>query len=314
MQTKPEILILGAYPEWDHVELEAAYHVHKYWLAEDKQALLERVAPHIRAIATRGELGASRELMAALPRLEIVACYGVGTDAIDLEFARQRGIKVTNTPDVLSDDVADMAVALALATARQIPQGDAHVRSGAWKKQNMPLVTRLCGKRVGIVGLGRIGRAVARRLAGFDCQISYFGRRRQADQPYHFYADLMELARESEILIVTLAASEATKNLIGAQILQALGGQGIFINVARGSVVDEGALLQALEEGVIKAAGLDVFWNEPDINPRFFGLSNVVLQPHHASGTLETRQAMGQLLRDNLAAHFSGQPLPSQVI
>jgi len=313
MPEKPEILLMGAYPEWDRVVLDGAYHVHEYWSAEDKQALIEKIAPNIRAIATRGEIGASAELMASLPKLEIVVCYGVGTDAIDLNFARSQGIKVTNTPDVLTGDVADMALALALAVARQIPQGDAHVRSGAWATSNMGLVTRLNGKRVGIVGLGRIGRAVAKRLEGFDCQIGYFDQLQLPDVAYPFYPDLLELARVSEFLIVTMAGGEATKNLINARVLQALGERGILINVSRGSTVDETALIAALAEGTIKAAGLDVFWNEPHINPRLTSLDNVVLQPHHASGTVETRQAMGKLVCDNLGAHFSGQALLTPV-
>jgi len=314
MQSKPEILLMGAYPKWDRVDLDAHYQIHEYWTASDRAALIEKIAPNIRAIATRGEIGASAELMNSLPKLEIVACYGVGTDAIDLEFARQKGIKVTNTPDVLTGDVADMALGLALATARQIPQGDLHVRSGAWAAQNMPLVTRFYGKKVGIVGLGRIGRAVAKRLEGFDCVIGYFDQFEVPDTSYAFYSDLIDLARESTFLVVTMAGGEATKNLINAAILQALGKNGILINVSRGSTVDEEALLQALEEGTIKAAGLDVFWNEPHIDPRFAKLANIVLQPHHASGTIETRRAMGQLVRDNLAAHFSGQPLLTPVV
>jgi len=314
MSSKPEILLMGAYPLWDRERLDSAYHVHEYWSATNKQALLEKVGGHIRAIATRGEIGASAALMQQLPRLEIVACYGVGTDAIDLDYARQRKIKVTNTPDVLTGDVADMAIALALATSRQIPQGDQHVRSNAWQSGNMSLVTRFYGKKVGIVGLGRIGRAVAKRLTGFDCQIGYFDQAMMANEPYSFYADLIELAQSSEFLIVTMAGGETTKNLINSPVLQALGKEGILINVSRGSTVDETALLQALESGTIKAAGLDVFWNEPNIDPRFAKLNNVVLQPHHASGTVETRQAMGQLVCDNLTAHFSGQSLLTPVV
>jgi len=312
--SKPEILLIGAYPESDMVALEAHYIVHRYWQAEDKQALLAQIAPDIRAIATRGDLGVSADVMAALPKLEIVACYGVGTDAIDLAYTQKHHIHVTNTPDVLTGDVADMAVGLLLAAARQIPQAQAHVRSQGWHQQPMPLVTRVHGKQVGIVGLGRIGRAVARRLTGFECDIGYFGRRKQPDLPYHFYSDLIELAQFSEFLIVTLAASETTQNLIDADVLRALGPQGIFINVSRGSVVDETALLHALETGAIKGAGLDVFWNEPQIDPRFIALDHVVLQPHHASATVETRRAMGQLVQDNLAAHFSGKALLTPVI
>jgi len=249
MSSKPEILLMGPYPQWDRDALDADYHVHEYWSASDKNALLETIGGQIRAIATRGELGAHAELMAKLPQLEIVACYGVGTDAIDLNFARDNNIKVTNTPDVLTGDVADMAIALALATARQIPLGDFHVRSGAWCSHNMNLVTRLYGKKIGIVGLGRIGRAVAKRLHGFDCVISYFDQTALPDLPYSFYADLTEMARDCEFLIVTMAGGEATKNLINASVLQALGKEGILINVSRGSTVNEVDLLQALESG-----------------------------------------------------------------
>ena len=308
--TKPAVLMTGAYPAWDLEDLEARYRVLKLWEAPDRDAFLAEHRDEVRAIATRGDLGASAGLMAALPKLEIVACYGVGTDAIDLTHARAAGIRVTNTPDVLTDDVADIAVALLLAAARRLPQGDAEVRRGGWA---MPLTTRVSGKRVGIVGMGRIGAAVARRLAGFDADIAYFGRSRRDELPYAFVDDLVALARRSEFLILTLAASDATKGIVDAKVLEALGSDGILVNVSRGSTVDEPALLAALEDGTIKGAGLDVFWNEPAIDPRFASLDNVVLQPHHASGTVETRKAMGQLVRDNLAAHFAGRPLVTPV-
>lgn len=307
------ILMIGPYPQWDMVDLEARYTLHKLWEAPDRDALVATHAPRIRAIATRGELGANAELMSRLPGLEIVSCYGVGTDAIDLGFARNRGIAVTNTPDVLTEDVADLGLGLLLATARAIPKGDAHVRSGRWAEGNMSLVTRVHGKTVGIAGMGRVGAATARRAAAFGCDIAYFDLNARADLPYRFVADLVELARQSEFLIVTMAGGAATKALINAETLAALGPEGVLINISRGSTVDEPALLDALESGGIKGAGLDVFWNEPRIDPRFLKLDNVVLQPHHASGTIETRKAMGQLVRDNLAAHFAGQPLLTPV-
>ncbi|MER9731556.1 2-hydroxyacid dehydrogenase [Mesorhizobium sp. M0217] len=304
----------GPYPDWDMGDLEAKYRVHKLWQSEDKDALLSSHAGAIRAIATRGELGASAALMAKLPQLEIVSCYGVGTDAIDLAYARANGIRVTNTPDVLTEDVADIGIGLLLAVARKIPQADAYVRDGSWRKGNMRLVTRVCGKRLGIVGMGRVGAAVAKRAAAFDCTISYFDNRKRDDLPYTFVSDLLELASDSEFLIVTLAGGESTKHMINASILAALGADGIVINISRGSTIDETALLAALESSAIKGAGLDVFWNEPTIDERFLKLANVVLQPHHASGTVETRKAMGQLVRDNLAAHFGGQTLLTPVV
>ena len=309
-----EILMTGPYPDWDMVDLEARYRVHKLWQVEDKDALIASHAGAIRAIATRGELGASAALMAKLPKLEIVSCYGVGTDAIDLAYARENSIRVTNTPDVLTEDVADIGIGLLLAVARKIPQADAHVRNGNWRKGNMPLVTRVCGKKLGIVGMGRVGAAVARRAAAFDCTIAYFDRHGRDDLPYAFVGDLVELAQQSEFLIVTLAGGDSTRHIIDAAVLTALGADGILINISRGSTIDETALLAALETGAIKGAGLDVFWNEPTIDDRFLQLANVVLQPHHASGTVETRKAMGQLVRDNLAAHFSGQSLLTPVV
>lgn len=308
-----DILMVGPYPAWDMVDLEANYTVHKLWEVEDREALFAAAGLRIRAIATRGELGARADLMDRLPNLEIVSCYGVGTDAIDLGHARAKGIAVTNTPDVLTGDVADLGMGLLLATARCIPDGDRHVRSGDWAIGNLALTTRIHGKRVGIVGLGRIGSAFARRAAAFDCEIAYFGRTPRTDSPYRFVGDLVELAKQSDFLVVTLAGGEATKGLISAQVLAALGPDGIFVNLSRGSTVDEGALLTALENRVIKAAGLDVFQNEPRIDSRFARLSNVVLQPHHGSGTVETRRAMGQLVRDNLAAHFARRALLTPV-
>jgi D-3-phosphoglycerate dehydrogenase len=312
--TKPEILMMGPYPAWDLEDLESNYKVHRLWEAADRAAFLSEVGGNVRAIATRGEIGASAELMKALPGLEIVSCYGVGTDAIDLSHAKANGIRVTNTPNVLTADVADIGVGLLLAVARQIPQADRYVRDGRWRNANMQLVTRVHGKKVGIVGMGRIGVEVAKRLAAFDCPIAYFDINRRDDLPYTFVPNLITLAEQSEFLIVTLAGGASTQGIINADVLQALGGDGILINISRGSTIDEAALLDALERNVIKGAGLDVFWNEPNIDERFLTLENVVLQPHHASGTVETRQAMGKLVRDNLAAHFAQQPLLTPVI
>ena len=312
--TKPEILMMGPYPAWDLEDLESNYKVHRLWEAADRAAFLSEVGGNVRAIATRGEIGASAELMKALPGLEIVSCYGVGTDAIDLSHAKANGIRVTNTPNVLTADVADIGVGLLLAVARQIPQADRYVRDGRWRNANMQLVTRVHGKKVGIVGMGRIGVEVAKRLAAFDCPIAYFDINQRDDLPYTFVPHLLALAEQSEFLIVTLAGGASTQGIINADVLQALGRDGILINISRGSTVDEAALLDALERNVIKGAGLDVFWNEPNIDERFLTLENVVLQPHHASGTVETRQAMGKLVRDNLAAHFARQPLLTPVI
>jgi len=312
--TKPDVLMIGPYPDWDMADLDARYRLHRLWEAPDRDRMIDANRNTIQAIATRGELGASAELMKRLPALKIISCYGVGTDAIDLAYAKANGIRVTNTPDVLTDDVADIAVGLLLAVARRIPAADRFVRQGSWVEGSMPLVTKVSGKRVGVAGMGRVGAAVARRLAAFDCVISYFDIAQRPDLPHEFVADLTALARSSEFLIVTLAGGETTQVIVDANVLDALGPDGILINVSRGSTVDETALLHALDAGTIKGAGLDVFWNEPGIDPRFRDFNHVVLQPHHASGTLETRQAMGKLVRDNLAAHFSGAALITPVV
>lgn len=307
--------MMGPYPAWDSEPLEAAYSVHRFWEEKDQNHLLERVGSRIRAIATRGELGASADLMARLPALELVAIYGVGTDAVNLAHARAHGIKVTNTPDVLTGDVADFAIGLTLALLRQIPKGDAWVRSGAWATKGlMPLVTRLYGKKIGIAGFGRIGTTVAKRLGGFEAEIGYFDLAPREDAPQRFFANLTELAIWSDVLIVTMAGGQATFGMVNAPILNALGPQGWLVNVSRGTTVDETALLSALKGRTIAGAALDVFHNEPNIHPDFLTLDNVLLQPHHASGTVETRKAMGQLVRDNLAAHFAGSALLTPVV
>jgi D-3-phosphoglycerate dehydrogenase len=304
----------GPYPEWDMVDLESTYRVHRLWEAADRQAFISKVGNGIRGIATRGEIGASGDLMAQFPKLEIVSCYGVGTDAIDLSYARANGVRVTNTPDVLTEDVADIAIGLMLATARQIPQADVFVRSGQWGSVAMPLVTRVSGKKVGIVGMGRIGKAIAKRVAAFGCDIAYFTRHDHKDVPYAYQADLIALAGWADFLITIVPGGEGTMKIINAEVLNALGSKSIFINVSRGTTVDEEALVAALQNRTIQAAGLDVFLNEPKIDARFLALDNVVLQPHHGSGTIETRRAMGQLVRDNLAAHFAGATLPTPVV
>lgn len=298
--SKPEVLMIGPYPPWDMDDLDARYIVHRLWEAADRDGMIDANRGPIRAIATGGELGASAELMKRLPALEIVSCYG--------------GIKVTNTPDVLTADGADMAVGLLLPIARKIPQADQFVREGNWAKGNMPLVTQISGKPAGVVGMGRVGAAVAKRLAAFDCEVAYFDIDKRVDLAYEFVPALIELARRAEFLIVTLAGGESTKGIINASVLEALGRDGILVNVSRGSTVDETALLHALEAKTIKGAGLDVFWNEPHIDTRFRALDNVVLQPHHASGTTETRRARGKLVRDNLAAHFSGTTLITPIL
>ncbi len=306
--------MIGPYADWDMEPLERAFVVHRLWQAADPAALVAGPARDVRAVATRGDLGLARAVMDALPALEMIGCFGVGVDAIDLVEAKRRGIRVTSTPDVLTDDVADLALGLMLAVSRKIVEGDSYYRSGQWATALLPLATRLSGKRLGIVGLGRIGQAVARRAAAFGMPIAYFARTARAGSPYPFHASLTELAANSDVLVATLAGGSATARIIDAAVFKALGPSGIFINVARGSVADEEALIAALSSGAIAGAGLDVFLNEPNPDPRFLTLPNTVLQPHVGSGTVESRRAMGQLVRDNLAAHFAGQPLLTPVV
>jgi D-3-phosphoglycerate dehydrogenase len=310
---RPELLVLGKLPDWDMDPLAEQFRILTLWDAPDPAAVLARCGA-VRAVAAQGHRGADAALMDALPALEIIANYGVGVDGIDLEAARQRGIRVTNTPDVLTGDVADIAIALALAAMREIPRGDAHVRGGGWAKGNLPLARRFHGCKLGIVGLGRIGVAVAHRAAAFDCTIGYFNRSPQLASPYQAFATIGALAAWSDVLIVTVAGGAGTRALIDAAVLQALGPRGFLVNVSRGTTVDEPALLDALETGAIAGAALDVFLNEPDVDERFKALPNVVLFPHHGSATVETRRAMGQLMRDNLAAHFAGSPLLTPVV
>jgi lactate dehydrogenase-like 2-hydroxyacid dehydrogenase len=313
---KLDILLVGPYPDWDLVELEAQYTVRKLYEAEDRDAFMSDHADGIRAIATRGELGASAELIARLPKLEIVSVYGVGYDGVDLDACRARGIRVTNTPDVLTNDVADLGVAMMLVQSRGMIGAETWVRDGSWADKGLyPLKRRVWGRKAGVLGLGRIGFGVAKRLKGFDMDIAYSD---VAEKSYGegmtFVADPVELARRSDFLFVTLAASTVTRNIVSRQVIEALGPEGMLINISRASNIDEEALLEALESGALGSAALDVFEAEPKLDPRFLKLDNVLVQPHHASGTIETRKAMGKLVRDNLAAHFAGVALPTPVI
>lgn len=314
--SKIEILQVGPYPAWDEGPLGEAFTMHRWFEVTDKPGFLASHGGAIRGIATRGELGASRALIEALPKLEIISVYGVGYDAVDLAAARERGIRVTNTPDVLTKDVADLGIAMMLAQARGVIGAETWVRSGDWAKRGLyPLKSSVTGKRAGVLGLGRIGYEVARRLAAFDMDIAYTDVEvKPFADGWTFVADAVALAERSDFLFVTLAASAATRHIVGPAVIEALGPAGMLINISRASNIDEAALLDALESRRLGSAALDVFEGEPNLNPRFLTLDNVLLQPHHASGTVETRQAMGRLVRENLTAHFAGRPLLTPVI
>ena len=312
--TKPQVLQLGPYPDWDQGPLDLAFDMHRYFEAPDKAAFMAKVGPSIQAIATRGELGVTAAMIAACPNLQLIAVYGVGYDAVDLAACLARGIRVTNTPDVLNDDCADLGVAMMLCLARGMIGAEAWARDGSWvAKGGYPLQRRVWGQRAGILGMGRIGAAVARRLEGFGMDIAYSARSAKA-VPYEFIPDPVALAARSDFLFVTVIANAETRHIVNADVIAALGPQGMLINISRAANIDELALLDALETGTLGAAALDVFKGEPVVNPRFLALKTVLLQPHHASGTYQTRQAMGKLLRDNLLAHFAGTPLLTPVI
>ena len=310
--SKPEILVVAKlWPPYMQ-ELQETYVVHDR-THETDPAAFALAAPRIRAIAGGGESQVTAALMAQLPALEMVSVFGVGYDRYDVVAARARKIHITNTPDVLTDDVADLGIALMLAIARTVPQADKFVREGKWPNGPLPLARKVTGARLGIVGLGRIGSAIARRAAGFDMSIAYTSRNKVADSPYTYYPTPAALAAEVDFLMVITPGGAGTKGLINAEVLTALGKKGYLINVARGSVVDESALIEALKNDVIAGAALDVFEDEPNVPGALRAMSNVVLTPHVASATWQTRRAMADLAFGNLQAHFAGKPLLTPV-
>ena len=293
--------------------LDEAFDVRRIAPAKIDAAWLAENGAGVRGVVTAGDIGIENALARELPDLGIVAINGVGYDRVDLQFARERGFKVTNTPDVLTDDVADVAIGLMLNVLRNFVGGDSHVRQGHWQNGPLPLARKASGRRYGIAGLGRIGQAIASRLAGFNGRIAYTSRNPKP-VGYQYLPDLESLAAASDVLFIAAAATPETRGLVDAAVLRALGPDGIIINVSRGSVIDEPALVHALSSGAIAGAGLDVFAKEPHVPPELLALPNVVLTPHVGSATHETRTAMGNLMIDNLAAFFANAPLPSEVI
>jgi lactate dehydrogenase-like 2-hydroxyacid dehydrogenase len=311
---KIDVLSIGAFPEATNAELASRFAVTRHFNQPAPDALGAELRTRIRGIATEANRGANRALIAALPKLEVISVFGVGTDSVDLAAARERNIPVSNTPDIIADEVADLAIGLMLASARQILIADHYVRDGSWaSKGPIPLGRSVKGKTMGVVGLGGIGRAIADRGASFRMRVIYNGPRRKADAPYEYVADLVELARQSDYLMVACKGGPDTRHLVSAMVIDALGPQGTLVNVARGSVVDEPALIAALAQGRLGHAALDVFESEPNPSPEVLKLPNVIVQPHHGTATLETRGAIGQLVIDNLSAHFAGKPLLTPV-
>lgn len=296
-------------------QLSAAYVLHDR-LHELDPAAFGRIAPQVRGIAAGGESRVPASLIEQLPALEIISVMGVGYDGVDVAAAVARGVQVTHTPDVLNDDVADLAIGLMLSAARQLPAADRYVRDGSWLTGAMPLARKMSGASLGLVGIGRIGQAIAQRALAFGMKVAYTSRTPKPELPYRYVASAAELAAEVDFLVVITPGGAATRKLISAGVLHALGkgrGEGILVNVARGSVVDEQALIEALEAGVIAGAGLDVFEAEPHVPERLLKLPHVVLAPHIGSATDATRQAMADLAFSNLAAHFGGRPLLTPV-
>ncbi|MDI1227243.1 MAG: 2-hydroxyacid dehydrogenase [bacterium] len=299
-----EVLVMGPIPAAQLDQLEKNYRIHKLWQSENPEAKLNEVRNNITGMVSTAFFGVTAKIIRALPNLEIISHFGVGYDSVDVKAAKEQGIIVTNTPDVLTDDTADIGIALTLAVFRRTVEGDIYVRSGQWvKKGPMPLGRSLRGKTMGIIGLGRIGQAIATRAQAFGLNIIYHGPR-DKKVSYPFVASLEEMAAKSDILMVACPYTTDTHQLVDARILKALGRDGVLVNIARGKIVDEKALVDALEAGVIAGAGLDVFEKEPDVPSALCRLDNVVLQPHVGSATHETRGAMAQLVVDNLLLYF----------
>jgi hydroxypyruvate reductase len=313
---KPDVLLVMPLPPYARAILETHYTVHDRTHLTDPAAFA-MAAPTIRAIVGSGEAKVPRELMVQMPRLKMVSVIGVGYDGVDTAAANELGIQVTHTPDVLNDDVADLALGLMLCVARRLPQADQYVRSGQWAtKGAMPLTRKLSGSRVGIVGMGRIGKTIAKRCAAFDMSISYTARSAKADLPFTFFASAKELAANVDFMVVITPGGAATKHMIDAQVLAALGkgtGDGYLVNVARGTCVDQTALIHALQNNIIAGAGLDVFDGEPVVPAAFYSMDNVTLAPHVGSATNATRKAMADLALLNLANFYAGKALVTPV-
>lgn len=309
MAEKMNVLQTGPIPPFIEPQFDEHFSMQKLHKAADQAAFLASVAANIRGIATFGAIPLTGAFMQQFPRLEIVANMGVGYDSVDAKWAGAHGIVVTNTPGVLDDEVADTTIALLLMTLRELPQSERYLRAGKWLERGYPLTgATLRDRTIGIVGMGRIGKAIARRLDAFGCPIVYHTRRPAADVSYRHYAKLIDMAKDVDTLIAIVPGGAETKNMIDAKVLEALGPNGVLINMARGSVVDEPALIEALRSKKILSAGLDVFADEPRVPQELIGMHHIVLLPHVASASLHTRRAMGQLVVDNLRNWAAGKP------
>ena len=307
-----EVLLTGRMLQSAEDALDEAFTVHRLRDAPDRDAFLAEHGERITAIASGN--GADRALIEALPNLGAIAHFGVGYDPVDVVAAKERGVRVTNTPDVLNDAVAEMTLGLMLALCRRIPQADEYVRAGKWEQGSYPLTAELTGATVGVLGLGRIGQEVARRCQAMKMRVAYHGRTEQPYQPFEYYADLTEMARAADWLVVIVPGGGATKHLVNREVIEALGPEGSLVNVARGSVVDQDALVKALGDGTLGGAALDVFADEPQVPEALRDMDNVVLSPHAGSATRKTRWAMGDLVVRNLKAFMADEPLITPVV
>lgn len=308
MPDKPDLLLPAPLLPETMTALEGEFTLHRLWSADDRDAMLARLAGHCRFVGVGAHAIVDAALIDRLARLELIANFGVGYDAVDVAAAARRGIIVTNTPDVLNEEVADIAMGLLIATARQLPQADRYLRAGRWLEAPFPLTKgTLRGRSLGIVGLGRIGKAIARRAEAFGLTVSYYGRSKQDGVAYPYHATLLGLAKAVDTLMIIVPGGAETRSMVNAAVLEALGPTGILINVARGTVVDEPALIEALSRGTILGAGLDVFAEEPKVPQALIDLDNVVLLPHVGSASVHTRIAMGQLVIDNLVSWRDGK-------
>jgi lactate dehydrogenase-like 2-hydroxyacid dehydrogenase len=306
--TKPELLIASPMMPMIEEQLERHFTVERLYKAADKEKLLADFGPKVKALGATPGGKVDAALMQKLPKLEIIGSFGVGYDSVDAKWAGEHGIVVTNTPDVLNEEVADTALGLLLATIRQLPQADAYLRQGKWLAKPFPLTVTLQDRTVGVVGMGRIGKAIAKRLEAFNAPVVYHSRNKADGVAYKHYPDLKAMARDVDVLIVITPGGPATKHLVNKDVLEALGPNGIVVNVARGSVIDEQALIAALRDKKILSAGLDVFEDEPRVPQALIDMEHVVLLPHVGSASVHCRNLMGQLVVDNLVAWANGKP------
>ncbi len=302
---KPDVLVHGPVMPMIIEQLGKSFTVHKLWEAKDRDKLIAELAPTVRAMVAGGGHGQlDGAFLSRFPKLELISSFGVGYDHIDAKWAGAHGITISNTPDVLTEEVADSTLGLLLCTVRELPAAERYLRAGKWMEKAYPLTATLRHRKAGILGLGRIGKAIARRLEAFGVSVAYYGRRKQSDVSYSYYSDLVAMARDIDILIVVVPGGPDTKNIVDAKVLEALGPSGVVINVARGSVIDEPALIKALQNRTIASAGLDVFVDEPKVPPELLAMDHVVLLPHVGSASHDARNAMAQRVVDNVV-HWS---------